>query len=223
MTREDLAAMIDLAVLSPLAGRRDVEAAARGALSLPFATLCVPPCHVSLATALLGGSPAKVSTVVGFPLGYESTGVKAMAAGRAVADGASELDMVMNQGAFQVGEYGLVEDDIRAVVEAAPGITVKVIIECCYLDNGQKARAVEIIAGAGASFVKTSTGFGPSGATVEDVRLLTRLAAGRLGVKAAGGIRTIDDAMAMIGAGATRLGTSRGVEIVEDLGKRHPS
>jgi len=217
MTIEELASSIDLAALSPITCGKDVEELARRALAYPFATLCVPPSHVALAAGLLEDSPIKVSTVIGFPLGYDITCVKALAAVKAVEDGAEELDMVMNQGAFHGGEFVLVEDEIRAVVEAAGGRAVKVIIECCYLNETRKARAVDIIVRAGAHFVKTSTGFGPGGATVEDVRILSRLSTGRISVKAAGGIKTLEDAMAMLRAGATRIGTSSGVEIVEAL------
>jgi len=219
MTSDELARKIDLTILNPLAGKADVEHLADKALAYPFATLCLPPCHVALAARLLEGTSIKVSTVAGFPLGYERTDVKVLAAQRAVEDGAREVDMVMNQSAFHGGEYDFVEDEISAFVSAIPGVVVKVIIEACYLDGGQKARAVEIIIRAGACFIKTSTGFADAGATVDDVRLLSRLSAGRVGIKAAGGIKTLDQAMAMINAGAERLGTSGGIEIVAALGE----
>jgi len=218
MTREELASMIDLAVLSPLATRADVTRAAQRARAWPFASLCVPPCLVAAAAGLLEESPVKVSTVVGFPHGYDATEVKAWGAEKAAGQGAAEVDMVMNQGAFHGGDYGLVEEDIASVVRAVPGAVVKVIIECAWLDDEAKARAAEIVIAAGAHFIKTSTGFGPGGAVAEDVRLLAGVAAGRAGVKAAGGIKTLWQALAMIEAGATRIGTSSGVEIVEALG-----
>ncbi len=217
MTREELASRIDLAVLSPLATRADVVLAAKRARAYPFASLCVPPCSVSAAAALLAGSLVKASTVVGFPLGYDASKTKAMAAETAAEHGAAEVDMVMNQGLFHGGDYGLVEEDIAAVVRAVPGTVVKVIIECAYLDDEQKALAAKIAVAAGAHFVKTSTGFGPGGAAAGDVRIIAGAAAGRAGVKAAGGIKTLGQALEMIEAGATRIGTSSGVEIVEAL------
>jgi len=217
MKREELACKIDLTILSPLAGRSDIEELADRAKAYPFATLCVPPRHVGLATKLLMKTPIKVSTVAGFPLGYERTDVKIMSALKAVEDGAAEVDMVMNQGAFHGGEYAYVEDEISALVSAIPGTPVKVIVETSYLDDKQKARVLEIIINAGAHFIKTSTGFGKAGATAEDVRLLSRLARGRAGVKAAGGIKTLEEALTMLNAGAERLGLSKGMEIVEAL------
>jgi len=218
MTREELAGKIDLTILNPLAGRTNIEELADRAMAYPFATLCVPPCHVGLTARLLIKTPIKVSTVAGFPLGYDRTDVKIMTALKAVEDGAVEVDMVMNQSAFHGGGYTYVEDEISALVRAIPEARVKVIIETCYLDDKQKARALEIIINAGAHFIKTSTGFGKAGAAVADVRFLSRLARGRAGVKAAGGIKTLEDALAMLKAGATRLGTSSGMEIVEALG-----
>ncbi len=219
MTISELAGKIDLTILNPLATKADVTRLAEKAAAYPFATLCLPPCHVALGAGLLENSAIKVSTVAGFPLGYEKTEVKCAGAVKAFEDGAVEVDMVMNQGAFQGAEFALVENDIASVVSAVPGALVKVIIETCYLDDRQKASALEIILRAGAAFVKTSTGFGGGGADVEDVRLLSKLAEKKIGVKAAGGIKTLGQAMAMLKAGATRLGTSNGIEIVETIGK----
>jgi len=221
MTRDELAGYIDLTILNPLAKKTDVEELANKAIAYPFASLCVPPCHVAGTANILKNSRIKVSTVVGFPLGHERTDVKVLAALRAAEDGAAEVDMVMNQSAFHGKEFTCVEDEIASVVEALPGTIIKVIIETCCLDDGQKAKAVDIIINAGGHFVKTSTGFGPSGATVEDVRLLSRLARDRIGVKAAGGIKTLDQTMAMLKAGADRIGTSSGMEIVEALRQQH--
>ncbi|MFQ5354574.1 MAG: deoxyribose-phosphate aldolase [Thermodesulfobacteriota bacterium] len=223
MTIEELANKIDLTILNPLATAADVERLAKKALVYPFAGLCVAPCHALLAAKLLKDSPIKVSTVAGFPLGFETTEEKVLAVRRAFGDGAAEVDMVMNQSAFHGGEYTLVEDEIRAVVSAVPGALVKVIIETCYLTGEQKARAVEIIIKAKARFIKTSTGFAGEGALVEDVRLLTELAANRAGVKASGGIKTLAHAMAMLKAGAERLGTSSGIEIVEAFKEGRPA
>jgi len=217
MTRAELARKIDLTLLNPVAGKTAFEKLADDALAYPFATLCIPPCHVRLAAKLLSGTPVKISTVAGFPLGYEEREVKILTAKKAVMDGALEVDMVMNQSAFHEGEFAYVEDEISAIVSAIPGIIVKVIIETCYLDEGQKAKAVEIILRAGAHFVKTSTGFGKAGATAADVKLLSKLAGKRAGIKASGGIKNLEQAMTMLKAGATRLGTSSGIEIVEAL------
>ncbi len=217
MTREALARKIDLTILSPLAAGADVEALAKKALAYSFATLCVPPCHVPLAARCLEKSPIKVSTVVGFPLGYEAAEIKVLAARKAVDEGAQEVDMVMNHSAFHGGEFALVEDEIAAVVTAIPEAIVKVIIETSYLNEAQKTRAVEIIIKAGARFIKTSTGFAPDGAAVEDIRLLSQLAAGRAGIKASGGIKTLPQTLAMLRAGAGRIGTSSGIEIVKAI------
>ncbi len=217
MTEKELAGKIDITILSPLATSAEIKSLAKKSLPYPFATLCIPPCHVSLAASLLHNSPIKVSTVIGFPLGYDVPEVKIAAAKKAVDDGASEVDVVMNQSAFHGGEYALVEDEISAIVSSIPSTSVKVIIEACYLNERQKADALEIIIKAGAHYIKTSTGFAKAGATLEDVRLLVRLAAGRAGVKAAGGIKTLPAALAMIDAGAERLGTSSGIEIIESL------
>jgi len=217
MTKEELAGKIDLTVLNPAATVKDIEDLAKKALIYPFATLCVPPCYASVAARALKGSPVRTSTVLGFPLGYNAVGVKRGEALKAVMDGASELDMVMNIALFKSGELRGVEEDISGVVKAVQGALIKVIIEACYLTDEEKLRALEISVNAGAHFVKTSTGFGPKGATVEDVRLLSKGSSGRIRIKAAGGIKTLDEALRMIEAGADRLGTSSGLSIVAGL------
>jgi deoxyribose-phosphate aldolase len=173
---------------------------------------------VEAARRALDGSKVKVCTVIGFPLGSTFTGAKVAEAREAESMGAHELDMVMNIGAAKSGEWEAVERDISEVVAAAPGLVHKVIIEACYLTREEKTRAVGAAISAGAGFVKTSTGMGSGGATVEDVRLMKEIAGGRAGIKAAGGIKTLAHVREMLAAGATRIGTSSGVSIMEELG-----
>jgi len=185
------------------------------AVECGFASVCVPPLYVPLAAARLYGSDVAVGKVVGFPLGYSTTAAKGFETREAVAAGASEIDMVVPLGAALTGDLQRVEEDIREVTAAAGAARVKVIIECCYLEDGLKRALVERVVVAGAAYVKTSTGFAAGGATVADVRLLAGAAAGRIGVKAAGGIRDWASCRAMLEAGATRIGTSSGVAILE--------
>jgi deoxyribose-phosphate aldolase len=217
MTRDRLASHIDLSLLRPDATMREIEALVSDAQRYPFASICIPPCHVRLAARTLGESPVKVGTVVGFPFGYQSTDVKLQEAWDAVDAGAEEIDMVMNISMFKSGELAMVQDEVSSIVSALSGVVVKVIIETCYLTEEEKAKACEMVIKSNAEFVKTSTGFGPAGATAPDVKLLAGAASGRIKVKAAGGIRNLDDALRMIEAGASRIGTSAGVRIVEGL------
>ncbi|ADN02711.1 deoxyribose-phosphate aldolase [Spirochaeta thermophila] len=216
-TKTTLAKMIDHTLLKPTATRAQIEALCDEAVRYGFASVCVNSWWVPLAAKRLSGSGVMVCTVVGFPLGAASTEAKAYEAAQAVVQGAREVDMVINLGLLKGGEYDLVREDIRAVVDAAAEAHVKVIIEACYLSDEEKRRACLLAEEAGAHFVKTSTGFGPSGATVEDVRLMREVVGESLGVKAAGGIRSLETALAMIEAGASRLGTSSGVSIVAEL------
>ncbi|HWJ02731.1 MAG TPA: deoxyribose-phosphate aldolase, partial [Verrucomicrobiae bacterium] len=182
-----------------------------------FASVCVNPTHVNLAHKLLTGTLVKVCTVIGFPLGAATPEVKAFEAGDAMQNGAAELDMVINIGALKLGNHELVLQDIKGVVEQAakqPGTIVKVIIETGLLTDSEKIKACQLAKDAGANFVKTSTGFAGSGATAEDVSLMRNTVGTDLGVKASGGIRSLADALAMVKAGANRLGTSSGVAIV---------
>lgn len=221
MDREALAGAIDQTLLRPTAGygaARDWIEQQRGG---GFATLCISPFLVPLAAELLGGSPTRVCTVVGFPLGYALTETKVEEARQLVSLGASEIDMVVNIGAVLEGESAFVREDVGAVVaavrEASGGAgLVKVILETGYLDEEQIESACRSAADAGADFVKTSTGFGPRGASLEDVRLMRSVVGDALGVKAAGGIRNLADALRMIEAGATRIGTSSGNEILAE-------
>lgn len=215
------APFIDHTLLKPETTAERIRVLCEEAVEFGFAGVCIPPAFVPLAADLLYGSEVAVGTVVGFPLGYVPAAVKAFEASRAVASGATELDMVIHLGAALEGRFSQVEEEIREVVEAARGAVVKVIIECCLLTRSLKEELVECVVRGGAGYVKTSTGFASGGATVEDVRLLSAVAGGRIGVKAAGGIRDLEAFNAMIEAGASRIGTSAGIAIIEQwrLGK----
>ena len=215
-----LAAIIDQTLLKPEATRSDIAKFIEKSAPYGFATLCLPPCHVKEAFRMLKGSQAKIRTVTGFPLGFQSEGIKLLEAKKAVDDGAAEVDMVMNISLFRSGEYGAVADEISGVVHALPDTVVKVIIETGFLTDDEKIKALEASVSAGALYVKTSTGFNPGKATVHDVLLLTKAAAGRIKIKASGGIRGLEDALRMIEAGAGRLGTSAGADIIEELTAR---
>lgn len=197
--------------------RDDVKTVCAEALQYGFASVCVNAFWVPLVAAELKGSSVKVCTVVGFPLGATSTAAKVAETRAALAGGAHEIDMVINLGALRGSETGVVEQDIRAVVEAshAAGAIVKVIIETALLTDDQKVLACQLAQAAGADFVKTSTGFAKSGATVEDVALMRRTVGPVMGVKASGGIRTLEDLKTMVAAGATRIGASAGVRMME--------
>ncbi len=212
-----IAALIDHTLLKPEATRDDIRRLCREARERGFASVCLNPCWVPLAAAELRGTPVKVCTVVGFPLGANATEIKAAEAEAALRAGAQELDMVINVGALRSGDQETVLADIRAVVEAAhrAGALVKTILETALLDDNQKVVACTLARLAGADFVKTSTGFGPGGATVQDVALMRLTVGPKLGVKAAGGIRTLEELQKMVAAGATRIGASASVKIVE--------
>ena len=211
---EGIAGLIEHTLLRADATEEDLERLCHEALEFGFYSVCTSPCHVPFVRGFLDqrvdqrGEKTRVTTVCGFPLGTSRTDVKAREAALAAQAGAQEVDMVMRIGAACEGRWDIVESDIRAVREAVPDAVLKVIIETCYLDRALKLRAVEAVIRAGADYVKTSTGFGPSGATVEDVMLLKEAAGGRIKVKAAGGIRTYEDAVSMIQAGADLIGTS---------------
>lgn len=212
----ELARKIEHTLLKAEATVKDIMQLCEEAQKYHFYAVCVNPCYVPLAKHLLQGTDVKVVTVAGFPLGATFSCVKALEAKTAMEEHADEIDMVMNISAFKTGDYAAVTEDIRRVAEAAAPCPVKVIIESAYLTAREKRTACRIIAEAGAKFVKTSTGFGKGGATVEDVKLL-REEADKYGlqVKAAGGIRDAATARAMIEAGADRIGTSAGVAIAE--------
>lgn len=211
-----IAAMIDHTLLKATATAEQIREYCREAKEKHFASVCVNPCHVKLASEELKGSGVRVCTVVGFPLGANTTDVKAYEAGKAVKEGANEVDMVINIGALKEGNAIYVEDEIIKVVSASKGADVKVIIETCYLTDEEKVLACEAAKMAGADFVKTSTGFGTGGATVEDVELMRKTVGQYMGVKASGGIKSLNDAISMIEAGASRIGTSSGKAIIEE-------
>ena len=214
--RVNLASYIDHTNLQPVATANEVHTLCAEARKHHFASVCVNPCQVTAAKKALQESGVKVAAVIGFPLGATTTPAKAFEAREAIGNGADELDMVINIGALKEGRDSCVEEDIRAVVEAAGQSVVKVIIETCYLADDEIVRACKLAVSAGADFVKTSTGFGPAGAKVEHVRLMRAAVGPEVGVKAAGGIRTYRDAMAMIEAGANRIGTSSGISIIQE-------
>lgn len=213
----NLASQIDHTNLKPTATTGEIGALCAEALEYHFASVCVNPCHTTTAKKALQGSDVKVAVAIGFPLGATTTPAKAFEAREATLNGADELDMVINIGALKEGHDSFVEGDIRAVVEAAGQAVVKVIVETCYLTDDEIVRACRLAVRAGAGFVKTSTGFGPAGAKVEHVRLMRAAVGPEIGVKAAGGIRTYQDAIDMIEAGANRIGTSAGISIIYPL------
>ena len=215
MTKEEVAGMIDHTILGAEVTKEAVKEKCREAKEYNFASVCANPDQVALMAEELADSPVKVCTVIGFPLGVNATATKIAEAELAAAEGADELDMVMKVGALKEGDYELVKNDIKAVVEAAGDKLVKVIIETCYLTDQQKVKACELAKAAGADFVKTSTGFGSGGATVEDIALMRKTVGEKMGVKASGGIHSLAEAEAMIEAGATRIGASSGVQIIE--------
>jgi len=212
-----LAAVFDHTALRPDATPGAIEVLCGEAREHGFAAVCVAPCWVSLAAGLVASSAVRVASVVGFPHGNTLASVKAFEAARCRDAGADELDAVLNVGALRAADHELVRRDLAAVVGAASGAPVKVILEAGWLTDAEKRTACRLAEECGAAWVKTSTGFGGSRATADDVRLLAACVGGRLGVKAAGGIRTLADARAMLAAGATRLGCSASVAILEEL------
>ncbi len=214
---EELAQMIDHTRLKPETKRAKIKELCEEAITYHFAAVCINPVHVEYAAELLKDSSVKVCCVIGFPLGATLSSVKAFEAKEAVRLGAHEVDMVMDIGALRDQNYDRVRSDISGVVEASGDATVKVILETGFLIDDEKVQACLLAKEAGADYVKTSTGFGPMGATPHDVRLMRKTVGKSMGVKAAGGIRSFKDALRLIDAGANRLGTSAGVAIVEDF------
>lgn len=217
-TAHDWASLIDHTLLKPEATETDIKKLCNEAIQFGFASVCVNPAWVKKAAEFLSGSDVPVCTVIGFPLGATLPDVKAFEARRAIFNGAREVDMVINIGALKSGDDCTVEDDIRAVAEAAHenGVLLKVIIETALLTDDEKIRACLASKNAGADFVKTSTGFAKGGATADDVALMRRTVGASLGVKASGGVKGIDDARKMFEAGATRIGASVGVKIAQE-------
>ena len=220
-SREQLAMMIDHTLLHPNLTADEIRRGCQDAIEFGFAAVVVNPAHVPVTARALKGSPVKACSVVSFPFGLSTTEAKVLETRKALAEGAEEIDMVMNFSALRSGQTELVLNDIEGVVDEAERtskrIVVKVILENCYLSQAEKERACQLVVKAGADFVKTSTGFGKSGATVEDVQLMRKTVGPKFGVKAAGGIRTLEQALQMIEAGADRIGTSASVSIIESL------
>lgn len=214
MDKKTIAAMIDHTLLKPEATPAQIEKLCAEAAEYHFASVCVNPVYIPLAARLLKGTGVKACCVVGFPLGAIAPEQKAAEAASCAAMGAEELDMVIHVGAAKAGDWALVQRDIEGVVKAAAGHTVKVIIETCLLTDEEKVRACEAAKAAGAHFVKTSTGFSTGGATTHDIALMRKTVGPEMGVKASGGIRDYETAMAMIEAGANRIGASAGIAIV---------
>jgi deoxyribose-phosphate aldolase len=212
-----IASMIDHTLLKPDAARQNIEELCREAAQFAFATVCVNPVWVALSARLLAGTGVRVCSVVGFPLGATTADVKEYETRRAIFDGAREIDMVINIGALKSGDLRVVERDIEAVTTSCRecGALSKVIIEAALLTDDEKVTACTLAKAACADYVKTSTGFGPGGATVADVALMRRAVGAGMGVKAAGGVRDLESVRAMIAAGATRVGASAGVKIVQ--------
>lgn len=213
---ENLARMIDHTILRADATKTEITKLTEEAKKYEFASVCVNPTWVAYAAEQLANTNVKVCTVIGFPLGASTSATKAFEAKNAIENGATEVDMVINIGALKDGEHEVVEQDIKAVVDAAAGkALVKVIIETCLLTDEQKKIACELSVKAGTDFVKTSTGFSTGGATAEDVALMRQTVGAEIGVKASGAIRSLEDMEKMIAAGATRIGASSGVKIME--------
>jgi deoxyribose-phosphate aldolase len=224
-TTAGVSSMIDHTLLKPDASRADIEKLCREAAEFHFATVCVNPTWVAAAAALLRGTGVGVCSVVGFPLGATTADVKNYETRRAIFDGATEIDMVINIGALKSGDLRTVERDIGTVVEACSqcGVVSKVIIEAVLLTDDEKIAACTLAKAAGADFVKTSTGFASGGATAADVALMRRVVGAGMGVKAAGGVRDLEGLKAMVAAGATRVGASAGVKIVQESAGQKPS
>jgi deoxyribose-phosphate aldolase len=213
---EEIASLIDHTILKPEATAEDVRRICAEARQHGFASVCVNPYWIPLVARELAGSAVKVCSVIGFPLGAAATAIKAAEAEQAIRDGANEIDMVLNVGELRAGNDEAVRRDIESVAQVCRrgSAILKVILETALLNEDQKRRACALAKSAGADFVKTSTGFGPGGATVEDIALMRAAVGPDLGVKASGGIRTLEDLRAMVSAGANRIGASAGVQIV---------
>ena len=217
MNKINLAKHIDHTLLKPDAVEAELVKLCEEAREHKFFSVCINPSNIEKAKELLEGTETKVCTVVGFPLGQMTTEAKSFETNEAILLGAEEVDMVINIGKLKDQDYEYVLEDIRAVVLAAKGVLTKVIIETCLLTDEEKVKACELAKDAGADFVKTSTGFSKAGATREDIALMRKTVGPEMGVKASGGIRTLEDAMGMIESGATRLGLSASVSILNEL------
>jgi len=214
---KDYALLIDHTLLKPEATKEQIATLCQEAKKYDFASVCVNPTWVADAAKHLEGAKSVVCTVIGFPLGAQTSATKAFETKDAIANGASEIDMVINIGALKSGQLDVVKSDIQAVVDAANGTLVKVIIETCLLTDEEKVVACQLSKEAGADFVKTSTGFSTGGATAADIALMRKTVGPEMGVKASGGVRSLEDLEAMVEAGATRVGASSGVKIMNGL------
>jgi len=223
LNRKDIAGLIEHTLLRPDASYADIPPLCGEARQFGFHSVCVNPSFIRMAKELLRASNVKMTTVIGFPLGMTLTEVKVFEAMQARLLGADEIDIVINIGALKSGDWATVRKDISDVIMATKGIVHKTIIETCLLDDDQKNRVVEIALEAGSEFIKTSTGFGPRGAKVRDIRLIKDIVGDAAGIKAAGGIRTLRQVQSMLDAGATRIGTSAGVKILRELADSSPS
>lgn len=217
LSKAELAKFVDHTLLKPEATEEQIRKICEEAKELNTFSVCVNGCHVEKVKEYLKGSDVKVACVVGFPLGAMTMEAKAYETNEAVLNGADEIDMVINVGKLKDKDYDYVKDEINAIVNAAKGKLVKVIIETCLLTDEEKVIACQLSVGGGAHYVKTSTGFNKGGATAEDIRLMRKTVGPEIGVKASGGIRTLEDALSMIEAGASRLGLSASVSIIGEV------
>ncbi|WP_457625223.1 deoxyribose-phosphate aldolase [Persephonella sp.] len=211
----DISKYIDHSNLKPYATFEDIEILCKEAVHYRFYSVCVNPFYVKYAKTILNGSDVKVCSVVGFPLGANTPKTKLVEASTAINDGADELDIVWNIGAFKSGDYSFVEHELKTIISYTKDVIHKVIVETAYLNEEEKRIAVEIVMNAGAEFIKTSTGFAPEGAKIEDIKLWKKIADGKIKIKAAGGIRDYETAVEMIKAGADRIGSSHSIQIVK--------
>jgi len=220
LNQEDIASVIDHTLLRPDAMYADIKRLCEEAIQFGFYSVCINSCFIEMTKELLKGSNVRVTTVIGFPLGMTSTEVKVYEAINSSLLGADELDIVVNIGALKSGDWDTVRKDLSDVIMATKGLIHKTIIETCYLDDNEKRKVVETALGAGSELIKTSTGFGPQGAKIRDIRLIKGIVGDAAGIKAAGGIRTLRLVIDMLNAGATRIGTSTGVKIMKDFKER---
>lgn len=216
LSGSELANLIDQSLLKPYVTESDIINLCESAIKYGFYSVCVNPYYVPLCSAILKGHKTKVTTVIGFPLGMTLKDVKVLEAKEAVKYGAKELDIVINIGAVKSGNWDYVGDEILSIIKATKSAVHKVIIETCYLSDEEKIVATKVASLFGAKYIKTSTGFGPKGASIKDIRLIKRVLGGRAGIKAAGGIKTLTQVLSFLKAGATRIGTSSGVEIIKE-------
>jgi deoxyribose-phosphate aldolase len=214
LNRKDIAGIIDQSLLRADVTYAEIKRLCREARQYGFHSICINPYFIQMTKGLLKGDNVRITTVIGYPLGMTLTEIKVYEAMNALLLGADELDIVINIGALKSGDWMTVRKDISDVIAATKGVIHKAIIETCYLDDNEKRKAVEIALEAGSEFIKTSTGFGPHGARIKDVKLIKSIVGESAGIKASGGVRTLKRALDMIRAGATRIGTSAGVEIV---------